>query len=252
MNQDLQNTDRIKTNLKDIFYVVWHKMCSIILTGIIAALAVMIATQIFITPKYESTTKMYVLMKQNGDSLTSSDMQTSTLLTKDYAELIKSRTVIETVIAQLNLKTAYEEMLEKIQVVTPSDTRIVTISVTDKNPYKASEIANAIRDTAADHISQVMDTEAINVVEEASIPDTKSSPKILLNGVATGIMGCFFAALFIISLYVSNDTIKSQEDVEHYLGLSTLGSIPFQGTVKKARKKKVKQQKKSGVKNRRG
>ena len=44
-----------------------------------------------------------VLNKQDSNTLTSADMQTSTQLTKDYAELIKSRTVLEGVIAQLNL-----------------------------------------------------------------------------------------------------------------------------------------------------
>ena len=38
--------------------------------------------EVFITPQYQSVTKMYVLAKQNNDTLTSADMQTSTLLTK--------------------------------------------------------------------------------------------------------------------------------------------------------------------------
>ena len=41
-------------------------------------------------------------------------MQTSLSLTKDYAELIKSRTVTEGVIAQLNLDLTHEELLKKM------------------------------------------------------------------------------------------------------------------------------------------
>ena len=52
---------------------------------------------------------MYVLAKQNNDTLTSADMQTSTLLTKDYAEMIQSRTVTEAVIAQLGLDMTHEQ-----------------------------------------------------------------------------------------------------------------------------------------------
>ena len=85
----------------------------------------------FITPKYESTTKIMVLNKQDNNTLTSADMQTSTQLTKDYAELIQSRTVLEGVIAQLNLDMTYKEMLNKVSVETSSDSRIVSISVTE-------------------------------------------------------------------------------------------------------------------------
>ena len=100
-------------------------------------------------------------------------MQTSTQLTKDYAELIKSRTVLEGVIAQLNLNITYQQLLGKLTVDTSTDSRIVTIIVSDEDPYTASEMANAIRDMAAEHIQSVMDIEAVNVVDSANIPSEK-------------------------------------------------------------------------------
>ena len=95
---------------------------------------------------------MYVLSKQDNNTLTQQDMQTSLSLTKDYAELIKSRTVTEGVIAQLNLDLTHEELLKKMAVDSATDTRILSITVTDADPYEACKIANAIRDVAANHI----------------------------------------------------------------------------------------------------
>ena len=100
-------------------------------------------------------------------------MQTSTQLTKDYAELIKSRTVLEGVIAQLNLNITYQQLLGKLTVDTSTDSRIVTIIVSDEDPYTASEMANAIRDMAAEHIQSVMDIEAVNVVDSDKLPSEK-------------------------------------------------------------------------------
>ena len=40
--------------------------------------------------------------------------------------------------------------------------------------------------------------------------------------------------------HISNDTIKSSEDVEKYLGLSTLGTIPLNKDDVKAKKKRIK------------
>ncbi len=181
-----------------------------------------------------------VLNKQDNNTLTSADMQTSTQLTKDYAELIQSRTVLEGVIAQLNLDMTYKEMLNKVSVETSSDSRIVSISVTDEDPYTASEIANAVRDMAAEHIQSVMDIEAVNVVDTANIPNEKASPSLAKNGVIGGLLGVIIAMAAVIIIYLTNDTIKVEEDVERYLGLSVLGSIPF--SEKESRSKKRNQE----------
>ena len=111
--QNLQDNTDIEIDVLELFHVLLNKFWIILLAGIIAGLAFIGGTILFITPQYESTTKMYVLSKQDNNTLTQQDMQTSLSLTKDYAELIKSRTVTEGVIAQLNLDLTHEELLKK-------------------------------------------------------------------------------------------------------------------------------------------
>ena len=238
-NQVTNNNDEIEIDLGEVFHLVISKLGVIILSGILLGVLSIIGTMLFITPKYESTTKIMVLNKQDNNTLTSADMQTSTQLTKDYAELIQSRTVLEGVIAQLNLDMTYKEMLNKVSVETSSDSRIVSISVTDEDPYTASEIANAVRDMAAEHIQSVMDIEAVNVVDTANIPNEKASPSLAKNGVIGGLLGVIIAMAAVIIIYLTNDTIKVEEDVERYLGLSVLGSI----SEKESRSKKKKSRK---------
>ena len=237
-NQVTNNNDEIEIDLGEVFHRVISKLGVIILSGILLGVLSIIGTMLFITPKYESTTKIMVLNKQDNNTLTSADMQTSTQLTKDYAELIQSRTVLEGVIAQLNLDMTYKEMLNKVSVETSSDSRIVSISVTDEDPYTASEIANAVRDMAAEHIQSVMDIEAVNVVDTANIPNEKASPSLAKNGVIGGLLGVIIAMAAVIIIYLTNDTIKVEEDVERYLGLSVLGSIPFSEKESRSKKKK--------------
>ena len=237
-NQVTNNNDEIEIDLGEVFHLVISKLGVIILSGILLGVLSIIGTMLFITPKYESTTKIMVLNKQDNNTLTSADMQASTQLTKDYAELIQSRTVLEGVIAQLNLDMTYKEMLNKVSVETSSDSRIVSISVTDEDPYTASEIANAVRDMAAEHIQSVMDIEAVNVVDTANIPNEKASPSLAKNGVIGGLLGVIIAMAAVIIIYLTNDTIKVEEDVERYLGLSVLGSIPFSEKESRSKKKK--------------
>jgi len=49
------------------------------------------------------------------------------------------------------------------------------------------------------------------------------------------------AMAVVIIIYLTNDTIKVEEDVERYLGLSVLGSIPY--SEKESRSKKQKSRK---------
>lgn len=238
--QNLQDNTDIEIDVIELFHVLLNKFWIILLTGMIAALAFVGGTILFITPQYQSTTKMYVLSKQDNNTITQQDMQTSLSLTKDYAELIKSRTVTEGVIAQLNLDLTHEQLLGKMSIDSATDTRILSITVTDPDPYEACKIANAIRDVAANHIKNVMDIDAVNVVETANIPDQKSSPSISKNGVIGGLLGVLLSVAIILIAYISNDTIKTQEDVERYLGLSMLGTIPLTAADRKKKKKKQK------------
>lgn len=241
MDTNQVRDDEIEIDLMEIFSILIHRIGIIIMTGLIFAFSVMIVTKAFITPQYQSVTKMYVLSKQNSDTLTNADLQTSTLLTKDYAELINSRTVTEAVIADLGLDLDHEEMLQKIEVSTTSDTRIVTIRVVDEDPYIARDIANAVRDKAAEHIKNVMNIEAVNIVDEANVPEEKYSPSTFKNGFIGGMLGCILAVVVILVQYLLNDTIIDTEDVEKYLGLSVLGTIPMdENTGKKKRVNKRK------------
>ena len=55
-----------------------------------------------------------------------------------------------------------------------------------------------------------------------------------------GLLGILLAAAVVIIVYLTNDTVKTPEDVEKYLGLSVLGTIPYSSKMGKKSKKKKK------------
>jgi capsular polysaccharide biosynthesis protein len=166
---------------------------------------------------------------------TAQDFQMSTFLTQDFAQLIKSRTVAEQVIDRLDLKMSPGALLGQVSVEAETDTRIVTIVVKNTDPQTAQSLANTIREVSAKQIVEVMDMQAVNVVDEASLPTAPSTPNTMQNTVLGGALGCLLAAAIILLQHYSNDTIKNTDDVEHYLGLNVLASIPTNepGTSKK-------------------
>lgn len=220
-------SDEIEIDLVELIGVLMSRLWMIIIFGALAGVITFLLCVYVITPKYESTTKMYIINRQSNETLTYSDLQTGTQLTKDYQELVTSRPVLDEVRSELSLDIDNKELKKKISVDVPTDTRIVTITVEDSSPEMARAIADSIRNSASEHISAVMNTEAVNVVEEADLPEEPSSPKVFKDTAIGGAVGAFFAIVIIILIYIMDDTIKNPDDIEHYLKVSVLGSIPY-------------------------
>ena len=77
-NQTVNNNDEVEIDLGEVFHLLLSKLGVIVLSGIVFCLAAVMGTMLLITPKYESTTKIVVLSKQDSSTLTNQDIQTST------------------------------------------------------------------------------------------------------------------------------------------------------------------------------
>lgn len=223
-----KDRDVIEIDLLEVLGLIWQNIALILSIGAVCAIAAFAIARFVVDPYYDSTTKIYILNKTETSTVTYSDTQLATQLTKDYSELITSRYVIEQVIQEQGLDLDYDEMCEKITVSTPTDTRIVEITVEDTDPVAAMNICNSIREAASEHIRNVMDIDAVNVVETANMPDEKAGPSSLKAALISGFAGCFLVGIYVFVRYMLDDTIKSSDDIEKYLGISTLGLIPIE------------------------
>ena len=237
--ENQKQQDEMEIDLLELFYVLLGQAWLIISIGLFCALSCFAISKFIIPPTYKSTTKIYILNKNENTSVTYSDVQIGTQLTKDYAELINSRYVLEAVIQELSLSIDYKELTKKIDVSTPTDTRIVAITVEDRDPVMAMNIANSVRENASAHIQNVMDIDAVNVAETANMPTEKASPSCLKWTIIGGILGCIVVSAILLVRHLMDDTIKSSDDVEKYLGLSTLALIPMRNDETSSKKKKT-------------
>ena len=237
-SRDFEN-EEITIDLTELFMALWSKIHLIILAGILMAFVAFAGTKLLITPMYTSTTSMYVLTR-TGDSsgVTYNDLQTGTQLTQDYMELVKSRPVLEQVIAVLNLDMTTAELSESIATENAANTRILTVSVENEDPKMAKEIADALRESVSIKITEIMEADAVNTIEEDNLPTAPSSPNVMRNIAIGALLGILIAAGIIILIFILDDTIKTPDDVEHYLGLNVLTSIPIAEGAQKTKKVK--------------
>lgn len=226
MDTNNYGSDVIEIDLMEIMMLLWHRLWLIVICALCAGTVGFLLSRFVITDQYQSTTKIYVLNRQNESTLTYSDVQLGTQLTKDFPELIRSRHVAEQVIAAWNLPYSYEAFVDKINVSSQSDTRIIAITVTDEDPQMAQLLADEVRKVASERITSVTDIQAVNVVDEANLPDHPSSPSVGKWTVVGALIGAVLCMAIILIHFMLDDTIKTADDIEKYLGLSTLGMIP--------------------------
>ena len=252
MNQEIRD-DEVTIDLMELFSALWAKKTIIILSAIFMALVAFVGTKMFVTPKYTSVTKLYVMAKNDDSSAstTYSELQSGSMLTKDYMELVKSRPVLEKTISKLKLDVTPEELAEMITTETPTDTRIMSISVTDDDPKEAKQIADTLRKAVSVQITEIMNADSVNTVEEGNLPTSPSSPNVKKNMMLGAMLGLVISMGFVVLIFLLDDTVKTPDDVEKYLGLNVLASLPIPEGSSAPKRAKQQRESRNAVKSRR-
>ena len=220
-----RENEEIGFDLLELLYVLRKNIVTIILAALIGTAVLGAYSFLIAKPVYESTSKLYILSQST--SLTSfADIQISNSLAKDYEEMIFSRPVVMQVAKNLNLDYDYEELKEMMSISNPADTRCLNIVCQDTDMQEACDIANEFATVAKRQISDIMDTDEPAIYEDAIANEEPIKPEKLKNMIIGFLLGLIIACGVIIVRYTLNDSIKSEEDIEKYLGLNTLAAIP--------------------------
>ncbi|MCC8076489.1 MAG: polysaccharide biosynthesis tyrosine autokinase [Clostridiales bacterium] len=218
----------LSINFKSLFMELLDKLPIVLLCGVLAGLVSFLLYANVIGPDYVSTTKIYVLPQSDESSITYSDLEVGQQLTNDYIEIIQGRTVVEETIGFFGLDESYEAFCKRLTVENQSDTRILSISVEDKDPITARNLVIYLRTTAISAIEDGMSVEGITVIEEANLP-TDPETSSLFVAVLAAFVVCCLMVLGICIHYIVIDRIVTADDIEERLGLTVLGSILYEG-----------------------
>jgi capsular polysaccharide biosynthesis protein len=148
-------------------------------------------------------------------------------LTLTYSELVTSRPMLESVIAELGLDMDVEELREVV-AASPNDvTRLLTIRVQGPDPQEASDIANALAaatDELASGASSVLRPEGeIHIVNEASPPTDPIAPQVSLIVLMAAAAGFVVAITIVLILDHLETRVRSVEDLSRVSMLPVLG-----------------------------
>lgn len=221
-----QNT--IEIDVFQLFKTLWQRKLMILLVALVTSAGAFAYSTFIVKPEYTSTTRIYVVNRNQGDKpgLTNQDLQAGTYLVKDYREIILSQDVLEKVATNFKLDMPAKTLASKVQVAVPADTRIVSISVKDKQPEEASRIANSLREVAAEKIVAVTRVSDVTTLEEARPATTPSSPNVRRNSLFGFLGGAVVTVIAVLLIELLDTRVKRPEDVEDVLKIPLLGLVP--------------------------
>ncbi len=213
----------------DVLYLLrklWSKKFFIVFVGLLVGTVALLGSVFFIKPKYTSTTRIYVVSRSSDTTLTNQDLQAGSYLVNDYKEVITSSEVLASVIDQEKLSMSAGKLSGEISVNIPTDTRVISISVTDTDAQRACDIANTVREVAAEKIKAVTKVDDVTTLESATKASHPSSPNVKRNAVMGILTGAFLAIVGILIAELLDDRVRRPEDIEEVLGLTLLGVVP--------------------------
>ena len=224
-------------NLKELFDYFVSKWFIIAIAGLVFVVAGASYTLFFKTPMYNSYTTMVLTTnnEKTNQQITSSDITLNKNLVSNYRVIMKSHSILNQVINNLELNTTAEQLKKQVNVTTEDDTEIIRISVNSKNADSAKDIANEIARVFSNDVARYYSIKNVAIVDYAEKANLPYNISLLKTTVLALLVGIVLASAAIFIMFYFDTTIKSTEEIESKIGLPTLGIVPTK-TIPKEKK----------------
>lgn len=219
--------------IKELFNIFWKKKFIIIAVAIIFAVVGGGYSVKLKKPMYKASTTLLLAQNYEQESnkqeneITQTDISLNQKLVSTYSELVKSKTVIKTVLQNLGMDEQLEEKIaDNITVNAVSDTQVIEITYINEDANIAFNIANELSNVFCDKVKEIYNINNVYIVDKAEMPEEPYNinhiKTTIIFEIAGGVLTC--AIVFILSLF--DTTVKTSEDIEKNTGLNVLAQVP--------------------------
>lgn len=214
-------------DLKELFEFIKKKIGLLITITVVICLLGCIYGLFIQKPMYKSYTTIILGGNETtaSETITQSDITLNKNLVDTYAEIVKSRRVLEQVIAELDLEETYEELSNKISVSSVNNTEIIKITVADSNPIEAKNVANVTANFFSKEVVKLYNMNNVNVLDEANEANEPYNINIPKQVIIYFFIGIIIALSILFIIFYFDRTIKSVEQVEQKIKLPILGGV---------------------------
>ena len=200
-------------DLKELFEFIKKKIGLLITITVVICLLGCIYGLFIQKPMYKSYTTIILGGNETtaSQTITQSDITLNKNLVDTYAEIVKSRRVLEQVIAELDLEETYEELSNKISVSSVNNTEIIKITVADSNPIEAKNVANVTANFFSKEVVKLYNMNNVNVLDEANEANEPYNINIPKQVIIYFFIGIIIALSILFIIFYFDRTIKPVE-----------------------------------------
>src|SRR5690625_5899 len=217
-------------SLKEIFEVLKKRLLLIITVTVAAGIIAAVISLFVLTPIYQSSSQFIVNQtkdQQESMQIDSGTIRTNVELINTYNVIITSRAILSEVVEELGLPYSTESLAKSIEVSSEQNSQVVTVTVKDPSPERATNIANTTVTVFQEKIPEILNVDNVSILTEAFTPaDPKPiEPKIQLNIAIAIVLGLMVSVGIAFLLEYLDTSVTTEEDVEKYLNIPLLGVI---------------------------
>jgi capsular polysaccharide biosynthesis protein len=218
-------------DLKMVMSLLRKRLWMIVLIVVLSCTATGIFSYLFIKPTYEASTKLIINSSADQTGLVKMDLNavnTNISLINTYKEIIKTPAIMDIVSKEHpDFGLTSDQLINNIKLSSVNETQVLTISIQDPSYEKASKIVNAVSQVFQSQIPKIMKVDNVILLNQA---DSAKLPKPVKPNPNLNIALCFLVSLMlsigtVYLLEYFDDSIKTEADVERYLGLPTLAMV---------------------------
>jgi capsular polysaccharide biosynthesis protein len=196
--------------------------------SLILALGAFFYTKFFVPKTYKTSVKLCVSVSYDStsgyDGLQSYNY--AQRLVSTYIEILDTNSYYSTVAKELNDKYTASQLSSKISFQSVDSTDIFEAVVRSNSPSECKSIADAVAATAPDAIANVSTIAKLQIVDDAVVPKTPTSPNVNRNTALAFIVGLVLSIFFAFMRDYFDVKIKYDEDMTTICNLPVLAAVP--------------------------
>ena len=119
-----------------------------------------------------------------------------------------------------------EKLNKMVEVKAASNTEVMNITATSKDPKLSADIANEMVSVFKKKIFDIMSVENVTVLNSAKIPTKPSGPSVLKNTAIGMMIGAVLCGIYAVIVLLTDTKVKTEEDVKKIFDYPVIGVIP--------------------------
>lgn len=229
MEDKIEQQAEKEIDLKVVFGILRKNLILIIIITVLFGIGSYLYSSFFIAKQYSASAMIIVNNKSNDKTtINTTEINAAQDLADVYSIIIKSDTVLQQVIDNLQLNMTYEQLNSRISVSSVNATQVMQITMTHTNAEFARKVVAEIIEVAPPIITDKVEAGSVKVISAAKISNSGRpvSPSLRRNALIGALAGLALVLLFIFLKEMLNNTFKTEDDILNTLNVPLIGIVP--------------------------